>query len=156
MPRLTVAIALAALPLALSTAACTDTVPPEQEALELARTTWADQAPGAYRFTWQRSCECAPEATRAIVIEVTGEQISSALYVDDETAVPADVRMYLHTIDGVFAKIQSAIDEGAHAIHVEYDATMGYPRSVAIDYSAHIADEELSLLISDLAALSLP
>ena len=49
-----------------------------------------------------------------------------------------------HTIDGLFDKIQDAIDREAVRLTVSYDPEIGYPTSVSIDYSLTIIDEEFS------------
>ena len=73
------------------------------------------------------------------------------MFVDDQRPVGEPVRGYLVTIDGVFDKIQAAIDQDAAEVTVEYDPARGYPRSVFVDYSRQVADEELALQISDFA-----
>lgn len=137
-------------------AACSDSVPPEQTELETAQARWTAEAPTSYSFTWRRSCECSPDTTRPIRIDVMDGQISAALYLDDESTVGSEVFGTLLTIEGVFGRIEEAFEEGAHAIGVEYDATLGHPLSVSVDYDAQIADEELSLSISDLTPLAVP
>jgi hypothetical protein len=127
--------------------ACTGS--PTQDALDDARAAWDDEGQASYRFTWRQGCECIPEATRPIRIEVENDQIVAATYVDGGQPVPSNVRMYLLTVDGIFDEIQSAIDEDAHRITVDYDPVAGFPRTVAIDYDKLTADEELSLAIQD-------
>jgi hypothetical protein len=85
---------------------------------------------------------------------VTNGAVSDAIYVETELPVPANLRSHLTTIDGLFDKIQDAIDDNAFMIHVEYDTELGYPRSIAIDYDEHVADEELSLIISNVTPIS--
>jgi hypothetical protein len=122
---------------------------PEQSQLNSALETWSVHGPSAYAFTWQQSCECSAETTRAIRISVVDNAITSAFYLETEQPVGTDVRARLLTIDGIFGKIQSAIDEGAHAVTVQYDNNAGHPVSVAVDYSAQIADEELAITVRD-------
>jgi hypothetical protein len=148
-----IAVALVAL------TACTGgtSVPektPEEIELDGARTMFQQNMPADYSFHWRESCECTQETAAEMLITVTNGSISSAIYVETEQAVPAGVRSRLVTIDGVFDKIQDAIDEDAHAITIEYDTELGFPKSVAIDYDAQVADEELSLTISDVVPLS--
>ena len=47
-------------------------------------------------------------------------------------------------VDAMFAKIQEAIDNQAQEIVVEYDPYMWFPRSIWIDQSYQMADEEQS------------
>ena len=141
---------------ALALAACTGsgTSTPEETALEAPRTTFHENMATSYTFHWRQSCECTREATDEMLITVTNGTISDAIYVQTEQPVPANIRATLLTIDGVFYKIQDAIDEDAHMITVVYDTELGFPSSVAVDYSEQIADEELSLIISNVAPVS--
>jgi Family of unknown function (DUF6174) len=124
---------------------------PEQGQLDSALQTWDAQQPAQYSFTWRRSCECTTETTQPIRITVSGNAITSAVYVETQLPVSANVRDNLLTIDGVFAEIQQAIADGAFAVTVTYDQTSGAPLTVGVDYDERLADEELSLVISDLA-----
>lgn len=146
------------LAFALALAACTGSgsTTPEETELEAKRTTFhQNMADNNYSFHWRQSCECTQETAAEMLITVTNGAISDAIYVETEQQVPTSVRSRLLTIDGVFDKIQDAIDEDAHMITVVYDTELGYPKSVAVDYSEQIADEELSLIISDVQPLTL-
>ncbi len=46
--------------------------------------------------------------------------------------------------------MQNAIDEGADSLGAMYDAQLGYPTSILIDFSRRLADDELVLEASDL------
>lgn len=130
--------------------ACSDSV--DDHGLAAARKQWVDHLPASYSFTWMQGCECIGDMTRPIRISVTAGQLTTAVFVDDQRAVGEPVRGALLTIDGVFDKIQNAFDQGAAEVTVDYDPARGYPRSVFVDYSRQVADEELSLQISDFAA----
>lgn len=127
---------------------------PEEIELEGARTMFHQNMSNNYSFHWRQSCECSPDATAEMLITVTNGAISDAIYVQTEQPVPANIRATLLTIDGVFDKIQDAIDEDAHMITVQYDTELGFPSSVAVDYSEQIADEELSLILSNVVPAS--
>ncbi|MEA5507094.1 DUF6174 domain-containing protein [Halotia wernerae UHCC 0503] len=49
----------------------------------------------------------------------------------------------------LFNVIQDAIVRRASSLNVWYDARLGYPIQIDIDYSAQIADEELYLTIEN-------
>ena len=53
-----------------------------------------------------------------------------------------------NTIDEWFGVIEGAIDEGAARVNVTYEAQLGYPAKIFIDYNADVADEELRVEIS--------
>ncbi len=148
------------LAFALALAACTGggsgQKSPEEIELEGAQARFhQNMSQSSYSFHSRRSCECTTEATREMLVTVTNGAIASAIYVDDETAVSPQILDNVMTIEEAFDEIQNAIDEGVYMLHVEYDATLGYPSSIAIDYSEQIADEELSLIITDVEPLTL-
>lgn len=153
--RLSIAFALTLTVTACTTEGSSGPGTPEEIALENARTTFHANMSDSYTFHSRRFCECTVEATREMLVTVTGGVVTDAIYVDDEQPVPSELRDLIFTIDEAFDEIQSAIDDNAHAITVEYDTELGFPTSIAIDYSAQIADEELSLVISDVQPLTL-
>lgn len=145
---------------ALALTACTEggsgQKSPDEIELEGAQARFEqNMAQDSYTFHSRRSCECTVETTREMLVTVQNGAITGAIYVDDETAVSAQTLEHVMTIEEAFDEIQRAIDEGVHVLHVEYDTELGFPKSIAIDYSAQIADEELSLIISDVEPITL-
>ena len=134
-----------------------------QKDLDAARARWAAAAPLHYQFLLRRWCECLPEATRLMRVEVRrphpmsagplGERAEAVTFVEGGGAVPENARPPALTVDQLFALIQDAIDRRAVRITIEYDASLGYPRSIAVDYDERIADEEASYIASSLEAL---
>lgn len=137
---------------AAASGACTDS--PNDHGLATARAQWTSHAPATYTVVSARGCECPTEVTRPTEITVTSNQITSAVYVDDRTPVAEQFRSLLRTVDGVFDDIQSAIDRHADAIDLRFDPDKGYPTLVFVDYSRGIADEELSIQLSNLTAVT--
>ena len=121
--------------------------------LSEAREQWSHEALHSYDLTWQQACICEPAWNRPIRISVTAGQITSAMYVDDGEAVAEPVRSHLATVDGVFHKIEDALEGDASQVDVEYDATLGYPASVFVDYNRRTADEELRLQLLDFTTI---
>jgi hypothetical protein len=135
---------------ALTTGCGSDPASVEQSQLDSALLTWSSHGADQYTFTWRQSCECTAETTQPIQITVSGNAIVSAVYVETQQPVSADVRAGLMTIEGVFEEIQQAIVDGAYAVTVTYDPTSGAPLTVGVDYDELVADEELALVISDI------
>lgn len=153
--RLSVALAFVAFTACTQQETIVEKTPEEIE-LQGARTRFDTNMAGAYSFHTSRSCECTAEATREMLVTVEGGAITSAIYVDDATAVPLQIRNTLMTIEETFDEIENAIATHAHAVSVVYDSELGFPSSVAIDYDAQVADEELSLLISQVRPVPVP
>lgn len=128
---------------------CADDTSKAPSELVTAREQFSASMDGSYIFTWRRSCECTAETAGPIRITVQAGQIIQAIHLSTEEPVSSDVLAGLKTIEGVFDTIEDAYNDGAASIHVTYDASLQYPASVGIDYDLGIADEELSLQITD-------
>ncbi len=105
-----------------------------QADLDAAREAWAARNLDDYDFTVTRTCFCPPAYTRPRDVQVRdGKPISGGRKIREYATVPR-----------IFDVIQNAIDEQAERLEVTYGPG-GLPRSVYIDYSFMIADEELGL-----------
>lgn len=114
---------------------------------------WQSVAGGPDEFigyTTQQSCFCPSEFNRPMNITESGGEITSATYADTNETVPDNIRQSLQTIDQRFEQLQSAYENGADSVNVEYDEQFGFPTSVFIDHSQMIADEEVSYTITNL------
>lgn len=144
----------AVLALALGAAGCSSTGPSddlerERERLEQARAQWRAQGPLDYRYTFRRSCFCAPMVREPAVVTVRRGQIASVQSVAD--GAPLDPALY-YTIEGLFELLEDAIDQEADQLSASYDSGLGYPTSGYIDRNFMIADEELGFQASELQA----
>lgn len=135
--------------LMLVAASCTNTVTgitsADRSAYSAARARWDSRNVDHYSWVYQRgSCECLPEWTRPLYVEVDG---ATVVALDEETRqAPAYLALTPPpTVEFVFDLIEDAIDEGVHRLHVEYDAVYGYPRVVSIDYHEMYVDDELRI-----------
>ena len=57
------------------------------------------------------------------------------------------------TVDDLFARVASAIENNAFEIDVDWDSDLGYPRRAYLDIDEWIADEERGWTISELTPL---
>ena len=137
--------------LALTPVGCTDATGPEQDALAAARARWAQTNASNYVFELQRSCFCAPDFVRPVRIEVLGGIVNSAVYVDTEE--PVSPLTSVPTIDDLFDEIQDAMDRMAFSVIADYDADMGYPTSVSIDFIENAIDDEMAFIVSSFQLL---
>jgi len=113
-----------------------------QRALDRARDTWQVAGIRSYRFRVRVQCFCGPSWTRWATVTVRrGKPVK----------VPRRVAK-VATVPRLFARIQEAIDLRVAALHVTYGAR-GLPRTVAIDVSRLIADEEASYRAARLRVL---
>lgn len=117
--------------------------------LHAAESKWQQLKPEHYAYILHRSCFCPPEATKPIEIRVFRGKIQQATVLPDGTPLPADRQGTALSIDDLFGKIRDAIEHKAASLEVTYDPQYGFPTRISIDYDRMMADEELSLSVSD-------
>ena len=140
------AVAAAAL---VTLGACGDdlTGPARGADLERARQRWSVVRPAEYAYTLRRSCFCGPEVTRPVQITVRNGTVVELRYADTGVLVDQRWAPLFPSIDGLFAIIDDAIARRAERLDLEFDATLGYPVEIDIDYSTRIADEEITYTV---------
>ena len=135
----------------LLAAACGDATRPDAlGGFELNHAKWLDKGPASYAYEFRRSCFCLPAAVEPVRITVANGQVQGVVSVTTgDPIAPTDVdRFFRITIDSLFGRLAAAIREGADDIDVTYDAVLGYPRQIYIDYDFGFADDELGLSAS--------
>ena len=90
-----------------------------------------------------------PDWTRPVVIDVKDNRIGRIVYADDEAPVGPTYWKSYHTVDELFALIDSALVRDAAQVTVQFDEALGYPTQLYIDEDLRIADEELGITASD-------
>jgi hypothetical protein len=139
--RLVLALAaatLAVLPAAAQTAAPGDDVDPAiadgsaQRALDAARERWHATGIRSYRFRLGILCFCTVATRRpALIVVRRGKPVDP----------PARLRA-VATVPRLLREVQQAIDDRVADLSVRY-GRRGVPRTIAIDRSRMIADEEI-------------
>lgn len=113
---------------------------------------WLDSRPDDYSYTVERSGFLGPEARKPVDITVNGETVTDSQFTDGSGGSVPDYNKL--SVSDLFDTVENAINSGAAEVRVEYDAELGYPTSIFIDQSQQIADEEVYLNASNLAAIS--
>ncbi|MEH2259130.1 DUF6174 domain-containing protein [Nostoc sp.] len=106
-----------------------------------------------YRITVSNSCFCIPDARGPVVIQVRNGQTTSITSVATGKPVNPQFFQKYDTIPELFNVIQDAINRKAFNLDVEYNAKLGYPTKINIDYNSQIADEEIFLTIENFQEL---
>ena len=143
-------LALACLILAVI--GCADVLGPEHEELAEARNRWAEARVDSYQFKFQRICFCAPDFVRSVRIEVLAGTVTSAVYVDTGEPISGPLSS-VPMIEDLFDEIQDAMDHDAFSLMADYDADIGYPTSVSIDFNEQTIDEEMAFSVSSFQLL---
>lgn len=124
----------------------------DRRALSRNRALWQRMGPQSYRYVYLPRCgECAPNYQRATWVTVQRGIVVDAEYVDGGEPVLTGPQVYA-TVDSLFALVERAYDNHAADVRVSYDATLGYPTEVWIDWRRDMADEEGGFFASSLAA----
>jgi hypothetical protein len=122
---------------------------PDDPALAAGRAAWTARHLTDYRFVWQQSCFCVPDATQPIIVTVRHGEIVSATNRNDG-AITDDIRKNLMTIDALY---RHAADAQCTAAEMKVVAGAdGVPSSVFIDPNRLAADEEFRVTISEFSA----
>ena len=107
-----------------------------QRELDAARERWRAAGLRSYRFRARLQCFCAPSFRAPAVIVVRhGRPVD-----------PPDRLRDVATVPRLLRKVQRAIDERVAGLSVRY-GRRGVPRSIWIDSSRRIADEEVGYVV---------
>lgn len=125
------------------------TGPDRSEELTAARRRWLTTGPVDYQFLLQRSCECLLGGRRILVTVLSG-RVTGARDQDTGQDLAAAELQGLPAIPAVFDQIELAIAQRAVLLEADYDEQDGHPTRVRVDVSSTVADDEYTLLISNL------
>ena len=124
-----------------------------QRDLDLNRETWQSRAVTQYGYRLQITCFCSMDIVQPVFVEVDDNAITGVQLVETGEELTQSQFKFFYTIEGLFGAVQNAIDEGADSLATIYDAQLGYPTSILIDFSRGLADDELGLDASELEIL---
>ena len=114
----------------------------DRRALSRARSLWQRVGPTSYRYVYAARCGmCSPYAARATWVTVEKGRVIDAAYVESNEPINESPQVF-GTVDSLFALVQRAYDEHASEVRVQYDATLGYPTDVWVDWRGDMADDE--------------
>lgn len=142
--------------LLLGTAAGCGIVGPDddrREEIEERREEWESRSFRDYAFTLRVACFCLPAATEPVRVEVRRGRIARIVDPDTGELVDQDRWPLYPTIGGLFTILLEAVEADAHEIDVEWDAMLGHPRHVFIDYERRTVDEEIGYEVRDVVSL---
>ena len=126
----------------------------DRRALARARALWERSGPSSYRYVYEPQCaECPPSAARAAWVTVENGVVIEASYVEGSDPVNAGPQVY-GPVDSLFALVQRAYDERAARVRVEYDAALGYPTTLTVDWRRDVVDDEGGFRVPALDALA--
>jgi len=126
-----------------------------QTYLTQAMTLWDSNDFDNYDFQYEHDCFCEAIYHAPKLVSVRNNQIvdvqfleNSELELPDE--VPQDVMDQIMDVDGLFDKIQDAIDNKASEVTCTYDEKYGYPTSILLDKDSTVTDDEFRARITSI------
>lgn len=124
--------------------------------LDAARARWRSAALTGYEYGYHKYCECHRDSPPETVVTIRDGNVVGVRHrpAGTTTEVPAaDKNLeYYWTVEGLFELIASAQRRGVQ-VRTQYDAVLGYPREVYIDYDADFIGDELDVRLTGVTAL---
>jgi hypothetical protein len=147
---------LALLGAGCSATSTTDTStggPVTVDALAAAQALWAAKKPAGDKYTMVQRvvCSCATSNT-AYRMTVVGLSITSVVNDRTDEALPAAQWGVFKTVVQLFAAITAAQANTGQLKSVEYDATLGFPRTLSLDPNVSTTGDEISYVTTSVIA----
>jgi hypothetical protein len=125
--------------------------------LDDARARWRSAAFSSYEYGYHKYCECHRDSPPETIVTIRDGKVVGVRHRPSGTAteVPAAEKNfdYYWTVDGLFDLIASAQTRGAQ-VRAQYDAALGFPREIYIDYDAELIGDELDLRLTTASNLA--
>ena len=148
---------LAAVAAAMVTAVVVSRAAAQEPDLAAGRSAWRAAALADYEYGYRKFCECHPDSPPETVVTVRGGKVVGVRHrpVGFTNEVQAEQRnlQFYWTVDGLFDLIDAARARGV-TVRASYDAKLGYPTQVYIDYDANFIGDELDLRLTTVTALA--
>jgi hypothetical protein len=124
--------------------------------LDAAQARWQSAALASYEYGYNKYCDCHRESPPETVVTVRSGKVTGVRHrpAGTTTEVPAAEKNfgYYWTVDELFALIASALERGVQ-VRAAYDAELGFPRQIYIDYDAKLIGDELDLRLTGVTRL---
>ena len=111
---------------------------------------WLSQEINAYQIEMQKICFCAPDAVRMMIFKVANNEIKEVRYADSGDEVDPSHYNQHSTIEGMFTLVELALEKNPADLTIAYDAEYGYIKELTVDYQANIADDEITIIASNM------
>jgi hypothetical protein len=124
--------------------------------LDAALGRWQKAALRSYEYGYHKFCECHRDSPPETVVSVRDDKVVRVRhrpvgYTEEVPAAEKNLEYYW-TVDGLFALLESAFERGVQ-VRAKYDAVLGYPSEIYIDYDADMIGDELDLRLTSVTSL---
>jgi len=122
--------------------------------LDAARARWKSAAIASYEYGYNKYCDCHRESPPVTTVTVRSGTVTGVRHrpSGSTTEVPGRNPEYYWTVDGLFDLIASAQERGVQ-VRATYDADLGFPREIYIDYDTNLIGDELDLRMTAVTRL---
>ena len=118
----------------------------DRTALSMARERWTSRGIDSYDWVWQRGwCECLPEWTRPLYVEVRDGEVRTLLDAQTRQAPTGFGDIAPPTVEYFFSVIEDALARNAYRLTVRYDPADGHPTFMQVDYDEQMVDDEFTI-----------
>lgn len=129
----------------------------EAEELEKHRALWQTAGVAAYEYGYNKFCECHRETPPETLVtvrdgDVVGVRHRPFGFDHDVQAEQRNLQWYW-TVEGLFDLVDAALERQAE-VRTAYDATLGFPTHVYIDYDTNLIGDELDVRLTRLEPLA--
>ncbi len=149
MPRARVGVIQAVL---LSAMACSGVCLADNE-LAANRGRWEAAGIASYEYRYEKVCDCHRDTPAETIVTVESGLVVGVRYDRDdyrrEIPVAEDNYRWFRTIDDLFTLVEAA-SQSAATLRVVYEAELGYPAYIYIDYDQAMVGEEIELRVVSL------
>lgn len=119
--------------------------------LDASRARWEAAALSDYEYGYHKYCDCHRESPPETLVTIRAGQVERVRHRPAGYAgeVPAEDRnvQYYWTMEEIFDLLGAAIERGA-TVRAEYDAALGFPTSLYVDYDPGLIGDELDLRLT--------
>jgi hypothetical protein len=125
-------------------------------ALDAARARWRQAGLHSYQYGYRKFCECHRDAPPETVVSVRDGKVVDVRHrpVGFTNEVPAAEKNfeYYWTVDGLFELLETAFERHVE-VRADYDAKLGFPTNIHIDYDKGSVSDDLDLELTGVSPL---
>jgi len=114
------------------------------------REKWMAHEISDYEIEMQKICYCIPEVVRMMIFEIDDDKVKAVSYADTGDDVDPQHYGNFNTIEGMFSFVEQELEKNPADLIIAYDEEYGYIKELSIDYKQNIADDEISIIASNM------
>lgn len=114
------------------------------------REKWKSHEISDYEIEMQKICYCVPEVVRMMVFEVGEQKIKAVRYADTGEIVDPQHYGEFNTIEAMFTFVEQSLEKNPADLSISYDEKYGYIKELNVDFKENIADDEISIIASNM------